>query len=105
MIKYKGYQVAPAELEALLYEHPAVLDVAVIPKPDEAGGEAPKACIVRRPGVGGDARGDHGVRGRAGWRPTRRSATSSSWSPIPKTASGKILRRDLIQRERAKLNG
>ncbi len=51
MIKYKGYQVAPAELEALLYEHPAVLDVAVIPKPDLAGGEAPKACIVRRPGV------------------------------------------------------
>ena len=56
MIKYKGYQVAPAELEALLHEHPAVLDAAVIPKPDEAGGEIPKACVVLREGVGCDRR-------------------------------------------------
>ena len=39
MIKYKGYQVAPAELEAFLHEHPAVLDAAVIPKADVEGGE------------------------------------------------------------------
>lgn len=43
LIKYKAYQVAPAELEALLISHPAVADAAVIPSPDEEAGEVPKA--------------------------------------------------------------
>jgi 4-coumarate--CoA ligase len=43
LIKYKGYQVPPAELEALLVNHPAVADAAVIPMLDESGGEAPTA--------------------------------------------------------------
>ena len=47
MIKYKGYQVAPAELEALLHEHPAVLDAAVIPKPDDRRRRDPQG--LRRP--------------------------------------------------------
>ena len=64
MIKYKGYQVAPAELEALLHEHPAVLDAAVIPKPDEAGGEIPKAFVVLRPGSAGERARADGVRRR-----------------------------------------
>ena len=46
LIKYKGYQVAPAELEAVLLAHPAVADVAVIPSPDEEAGEVPKAFVV-----------------------------------------------------------
>ena len=46
LIKYKGYQVAPAELEALLLTHPGVLDAAVVPMLHEAGGEAPKAFVV-----------------------------------------------------------
>src|SRR5262249_37832500 len=46
LIKYKGFQVAPAELEAVLLSHPAVADVAVIPSPDEAAGEVPKAFVV-----------------------------------------------------------
>ena len=46
LIKYKGYQVAPAELEAVLLSHPAVADCAVVPSPDEAAGEVPKAFVV-----------------------------------------------------------
>ena len=48
LIKYKGYQVAPAELEALLLTHPAVADAAVIPLPDDEAGEVPKAFVVAR---------------------------------------------------------
>ncbi|HLE02476.1 MAG TPA: AMP-binding protein, partial [Dehalococcoidia bacterium] len=51
IIKYKGYQVAPAELEGLLAEHPAVQEVAVIPKGDPQVGEIPKALIVLRAGA------------------------------------------------------
>ncbi|PYM62191.1 MAG: long-chain fatty acid--CoA ligase, partial [Candidatus Rokuibacteriota bacterium] len=47
MIKYKGFGVAPAEIEALLFEHPGVADVAVIGKPDAEAGEVPKAFVVR----------------------------------------------------------
>ena len=63
LIKYKGYQVAPAELEAVLVEHPAVADAAVIGRPDEEAGEVPKAFVAlcRR----GDRGGDHGLRRRA----------------------------------------
>ncbi len=99
MIKYKGYQVAPAELEALLHEHPAVLDVAVIPKPDLAGGEAPKACVVRRPGV--EVTPEEIMAFVAGKvAPYKKIRDVEFLESIPKTASGKILRRDLIQRER-----
>jgi acyl-CoA synthetase (AMP-forming)/AMP-acid ligase II len=99
MIKYKGYQVAPAELEALLHEHPAVLDVAVIPKPDVAGGEAPKACVVRRPGVEVTPEEIMAfVAERVA--PYKKIRDVEFLESIPKTASGKILRRDLIQRER-----
>jgi acyl-CoA synthetase (AMP-forming)/AMP-acid ligase II len=48
LIKYKGMQVAPAELEGLLLSHPAVGDAAVIPSPDEEAGEVPKAFVVLR---------------------------------------------------------
>ncbi|CAN8245290.1 unnamed protein product [Cochlearia groenlandica] len=46
LIKYKGFQVAPAELEAILLTHPSVEDVAVVPLPDEEAGEIPVACVV-----------------------------------------------------------
>ena len=49
LIKYKGYQVAPAELEALLLTHPAIADAAVIGVPDEEAGEVPKAFVVLKP--------------------------------------------------------
>ncbi|KAJ1259702.1 hypothetical protein BS78_10G175900 [Paspalum vaginatum] len=50
MIKYKAYQVAPAELEDVLAAHPGIHDVAVAPYPDEEAGEIPVACVVRKPG-------------------------------------------------------
>jgi len=93
--------VAPAELEALLHEHPAVLDVAVIPKPDLAGGEAPKACVVRRPGV--EVTPEEIMAFVAGKvAPYKKIRDVEFLESIPKTLSGKILRRDLIQREREK---
>src|SRR5207253_3475155 len=49
MIKYKAFSIAPAELEAVLLEHPAVQDAAVIGIPDEQAGEAPKGFVVLRP--------------------------------------------------------
>jgi long-chain acyl-CoA synthetase len=51
MIKYRGYQIAPAELEAILMEHPAVQDCAVVGMPDQNSGEIPKAFVVLREGV------------------------------------------------------
>src|SRR4029450_6287030 len=50
LIKYKGYQVAPAELEAVLLTSPDVADAAVIGVYDERGDEVPKAFVVRAPG-------------------------------------------------------
>jgi acyl-CoA synthetase (AMP-forming)/AMP-acid ligase II len=54
LIKYKGFQVAPAELDDGLLTHPAVADVAVVRSPDEHTGEVPKAFIVPRGPVAAD---------------------------------------------------
>ncbi len=50
MIKFKGFSVAPAQIEALLLEHPAVADVAVIAKADAEAGEVPKAFVLLKAG-------------------------------------------------------
>lgn len=102
LIKYKGMQVAPAELEAILLTHPAVADVAVIPRPDEEAGEIPKACIVLRPGI--SASTDElmtYVAGRVA--PHKKIRRIEFIEQVPKSASGKILRRVLIERERASM--
>ncbi|MFE2066382.1 4-coumarate--CoA ligase family protein [Streptomyces sp. NPDC059467] len=94
LIKYKGYQVPPAELEALLLTHPAITDTAVIGVTDDDGEEIPKAFVVRRPGT--DLTADEVIefvaRQVAPYKKVRRVEFIDA---IPKTASGKILRKDL----------
>ena len=101
MIKYKGFGIAPAEIEALLFEHPGVADCAVIGKPDPEAGEVPKAFVVRRdPALTPEALLAW-ARGRlAGYKTLHEVALVDA---IPKTASGKILRRVLKEEERKRL--
>jgi acyl-CoA synthetase (AMP-forming)/AMP-acid ligase II len=102
LIKYNAYQVAPAELEALLLSHPDVADVAVIPSPHELAGEIPKACIVCKPDCAPD--GDAIIAWLAERvAPQKRVRRVEFVEQIPKSASGKILRRVLIERERAQV--
>lgn len=99
LIKYNAYQVAPAELEALLLAHPAVADVAVIPCPDAQAGEIPKACIVLKADAA--PTGEEIIAWLAGQvAPQKRVRRVEFVEQIPKSASGKILRRVLIERER-----
>lgn len=101
LIKYKGHQVAPAELEALLQSHEKIADAAVIPSPDEEAGEVPKAFVVearRSENLSAAEVMSHVADRVAPQKKIRRVAFVDE---IPKTASGKILRRDLVERERA----
>lgn len=99
LIKYNGYQVAPAELEDVLLAHPGVADAAVVRSPDEAAGEVPKAFVVRQPGAAAvDAEELIAwVAGRVA--PYKRVRRVEFTDTIPKSASGKILRRQLIDLE------
>jgi acyl-CoA synthetase (AMP-forming)/AMP-acid ligase II len=99
LIKYKGFQVPPAELEALLLTHPAVGDAAVIPKPDLEAGELPKAVVVARPGAAITAEElmAYVAERVAPYKKVREVAFVDE---IPKSPSGKILRRVLVERER-----
>ena len=92
LIKYNGFQVPPAELEALLITHPEVNDVAVIGIPDESAGELPKAFIVRSPGSEVTAEGLQAFVAEhvASYKHIR---LVEFIDEIPKSASGKILRR------------
>ncbi len=99
LIKYKGYQVAPAELEALIINHPEVADVAVIGVADEEAGELPKAFVV-------PAADDLDSEELMSWvgeqvAPQKRVRLVEVTEEIPKSPSGKILRRVLVERERA----
>jgi acyl-CoA synthetase (AMP-forming)/AMP-acid ligase II len=101
LIKYRGYQVAPAELEALLLSHPAVADAAVIPSPDEEAGEVPKAFVVRRAGAtAGVTEDDLLAYVAERVAPFKKIRSVEFVAEIPKAASGKILRRVLVARER-----
>ncbi|HWI31367.1 MAG TPA: AMP-binding protein [Microbacterium sp.] len=98
LIKYKGYQIAPAELEALLLTHPKVLDAAVIGVLDDDKQEIPKAFIVPAPGSGltDDEVTAFVTENVAPHKKVRRVEFIDA---IPKSASGKILRKDLRERE------
>jgi 4-coumarate--CoA ligase len=100
LIKYKGYQIAPAELEALLLSHPTVMDAAVIGVLDEDKQEIPKAFIVATPDSGlTDADVMAFVAEHVA--PHKKVRRVEFIDAIPKSASGKILRKDLRAREQA----
>jgi acyl-CoA synthetase (AMP-forming)/AMP-acid ligase II len=100
LIKYKGYQIAPAELEALLLGHPKVMDVAVIGVLDDDKQEIPKAFVVAQPdsGLTEDEVMAYVAENVAPHKKVRRVEFIDV---IPKSTSGKILRKDLRAREHA----
>ena len=100
LIKYKAYQVAPAELEALLLSHPAIADAAVIPSPDEEAGEIPMAFVVLKTAISA-AEIMQFIAERVA--PHKKIRKLEFVKEIPKSASGKILRRILVEKERASL--
>lgn len=97
LIKYKGFQVAPAELEALLLTHPDVADAAVIPCPDDDAGEVPKAYVVLKGKTTAEELMEF-VAARVA--PHKKIRDVEFIDKIPKSPSGKILRRLLVQAER-----
>jgi acyl-CoA synthetase (AMP-forming)/AMP-acid ligase II len=100
LIKYKGYQVAPAELEAVLLTSPDVADAAVIGVYDERGDEVPKAFVVRAPGSGA-TEDDVLAYAAEHTAPYKRVRRVEFIDAVPKAASGKILRRELRAKEKA----
>jgi 4-coumarate--CoA ligase len=99
LIKYKGFQVPPAELEAALINHPKIADVAVIGVADEEAGELPKAYVVP---VAGEELTEDEVKqfGAEHLASYKRVRLVEFIDEIPKSLSGKILRRELRERER-----
>jgi acyl-CoA synthetase (AMP-forming)/AMP-acid ligase II len=98
LIKYKGYQVAPAELEAVLIGHPEIADAAVIGVPDkESGEELPKAFVVRSPGS--ELTEEAVMAYMAGKvAPHKKVRYVEFIDAVPKSSAGKILRKDLKAR-------
>lgn len=99
IIKYKGFQVFPAELELILIGHPGVADCAVIGVPDEAAGEIPKAFVV----PAGDGPDPDAVLRYVAEQvaPHKRIRAIEFIDHIPKSQSGRTLRRVLLERELA----
>jgi acyl-CoA synthetase (AMP-forming)/AMP-acid ligase II len=97
LIKYKGMQIAPAELEAVLVSHPAITDAAVVGTPDEEAGEVPKAFVVASSELSADE-----VMAWVAERvaPHKKIRIVEFVDEIPKSLSGKILRRVLMERDR-----
>jgi acetyl-CoA synthetase len=106
VFKSSDYRISPFELESVLIEHPAVVEAAVVPSPDERRLAVPKAFVVLAQGYGPDAAVarsilDH-VRGRVSpYKRIRRL----EFAPLPKTISGKIRRVELRNAEQARAQG
>jgi acyl-CoA synthetase (AMP-forming)/AMP-acid ligase II len=97
LIKYKGYQVPPAELEALLLTHPGIADAAVVGVIDNVGEEIPKAFVVKQ--SGGELTESEVIDFVAGQvAPYKKVRQVQFIDAIPKSVSGKILRKDLKAR-------
>jgi len=102
LIKYKGFQVAPAELEGLLLTHPQIVDAGVIPLPDLNAGEVPIAYVVRTPGSSLTEKDAMAYVAKQ-VAPFKRLHRINFVDSIPKSSSGKILRRELIAKTKSKL--
>jgi len=100
LIKYKGMQVAPAELEGLLLTHPAIADAAVVPSPDREAGEIPKAFVVLKAPCTPDEIMSFVADRVAPYKKIRQVSVIDA---IPKSTTGKVLRRVLVEQERSKL--
>nr|QOE83949.1 4-coumarate:CoA ligase 14 [Gossypium hirsutum] len=97
LIKYKGYQVAPAELEHLLNSHPDVVESAVVPFSDEEAGQVPVAFVVRQSGSNIDeSKLKHFVAQQACVSPYKRIRRIMFIDSLPKNASGKVMRKELV---------
>lgn len=105
LIKYKGYQVAPAELEALLLTHEQVADAAVIGVYDAEGNEIPKAFLVRGPAADGLTEDDVMAYVAERVSPYKKVRQAEFIEAVPRAASGKILRRELRDREKTDRSG
>jgi len=103
MIKYKGFSIAPAELEAVLVEHPAVLESAVVGVPDEESGEVPKAFVVLISDLSFSVTDEELITfvnsKLTGYKKLHEVEFVET---LPKLPSGKILRRELRELERAR---
>jgi steroid delta-isomerase-like uncharacterized protein len=99
LIKYKGMQVAPAELEGVLLTHPAIAEAAVIGSPDEQAGEVPKAFVVLKGQITPEALMDYVASKVAPYKKIRKVEIVEA---IPKSPTGKILRRVLLEKEKEK---
>ncbi|MFJ5264338.1 4-coumarate--CoA ligase family protein [Streptomyces sp. NPDC088387] len=95
LIKYKGFQVAPAELEALLLTHPGIADAAVIGVPDDNGNEIPHAHVVPQPHATDLSEGEVMMFVAERVAPYKRVRAVTFIDEVPRAASGKILRREL----------
>ncbi|MXM68055.1 AMP-binding protein [Streptomyces sp. HUCO-GS316] len=95
LIKYKGFQVAPAELEALLLTHPGIADAAVIGVYNDEGNEIPHAYVVRQPAAADLSEGEIMMYVAERVSPYKRVRQVTFIDGVPRAASGKILRRQL----------
>jgi acyl-CoA synthetase (AMP-forming)/AMP-acid ligase II len=98
LIKYKGFQVAPAELEALLLTHPGIADAAVIGVYNDAGNEVPRAYVVRQQAAAGLSESEVMMYVAERVAPYKRVRQVTFIDQVPRAASGKILRRQLRER-------
>jgi acyl-CoA synthetase (AMP-forming)/AMP-acid ligase II len=98
LIKYKGFQVAPAELEALLLTHPGVADAAVIGTYNDDGNEIPHAYVVRQPARTDLSEAEIMMYVAERVAPYKRIRHVTFIDGVPRAASGKILRRQLRER-------
>ncbi len=103
MIKYKGFSIAPAQVESLLLEHPAVADVAVVAKPSEEAGEIPKAYVVLRAGYANQSSDELMNWVNVKLATYKHVREIEYIDAIPRNPSGKILRRVLKELERQRI--